>query len=89
MSIEIATGIAQGIYGYLALGVVVALWLQLGGLKRIDATAAQGPRGFRLLITPGLVLLWPFLLRAALAGRGHPRTERNAHRCASHGEEAS
>ena len=86
MTIETASWIARGIYAYLALGVVVAAWLQCGGLKRVDATASQGPWGFRVLITPGLILLWPFLLKAARANRGHPRAECNPHRCASHEE---
>jgi len=88
MTIEIASWIARGIYLYLAVGVVIAVWLNCGGLRRVDATAAQGPWGFRFLITPGLILLWPFLLKAALANHGHPRAERNAHRCAS-GEEGT
>ncbi len=89
MTLEIASGIARVFYCYLIVGAGVALWLQAGGLRRVDATAARGAWGFRLLITPGLVLLWPFLLRAALAGRGHPRAERNPHRAASHGEDVS
>ena len=36
------------------------LWL---GVGRINPTAAHGSWGFRILIIPGTVLLWPFLLR--------------------------
>ncbi|HTJ79886.1 MAG TPA: hypothetical protein VL357_12895 [Rariglobus sp.] len=84
MTIDTASLIARGIYLYLLVGAGVAIWLQvLGGLRRVDETAARGPWGFRLLITPGLVLLWPWMLKAARVNRGHPRAERNAHRCAS------
>ena len=47
---------------YLAFGLAFAVWFQALGWTRIDASAAGGGIGFRLLITPGLVLLWPLLL---------------------------
>ena len=89
MTLETASWIARSIYLYLALGVGVAAWLQCGGLKRVDVTAAQGPWDFRLLITPGLILLWPFLLKASLANHGQPPAECNPHRCASDKESSS
>jgi len=56
------------VYGagiYLAAGVVLApatvLWL----VNRIDPAARSGTPGFRLMILPGAMLLWPVLLYQA------------------------
>lgn len=47
--------------GYAAAGVAFAIAFQLCGLAHIDAAAARGSLGFRLVITPGIVALWPVL----------------------------
>jgi hypothetical protein len=47
--------------GYGLAGLVVALAFLLFGLDRIDP-AARGAYGFRPLLLPGLVLLWPLVL---------------------------
>jgi hypothetical protein len=68
---------------YLALG---ALFLPLFYgvlLRRLDPAAAGATLGFRLVILPGAVALWPLLLRACLRGQA-PR-ERNAHEDAAAG----
>jgi hypothetical protein len=55
---------------YATLGVVVALAFQAFGLARVDP-AARGTYGFRPLLLPGLVLLWPLVLwRWAALARG-------------------
>ncbi len=46
---------------YLAVGVVFALAFHGWGLARLDPAAAGSTWGFRVLITPGVVLLWPYL----------------------------
>ncbi|MFN0060341.1 MAG: hypothetical protein ACKVX7_17935 [Planctomycetota bacterium] len=48
---------------YLVVGLLVAMALHVRGLARIDAATTGTPISFRLLITPGLVVLWPALLR--------------------------
>jgi len=60
-------------------------WWHVRGLRRFDASAGTGPWGFRVLISPGLVALWPWLLARARSGAGHPHAERNAHRDAAGG----
>jgi hypothetical protein len=35
-------------------------------VNRLDAVAAHGTTGFRLLLVPGAALLWPLLLRRVL-----------------------
>ena len=66
---------------YLACGLVFAIPFALMGVKQIDPHAAQGSRGFRLLIVPGTMALWPLLLRRWLKGVHEPPEEFNAHRC--------
>jgi hypothetical protein len=58
-----------------ALGVVFAVAFHLRGMARIDPAAALGSRGFRVLVTPGVVALWPVLARrwwAAQRGEAAP-----------------
>ncbi len=55
---------------YLAIGLLVATFLQLKGLAKLDPAAAHAPWRFRLLITPGLVALWPVMLRKAKPAAG-------------------
>ncbi|MCA9695228.1 MAG: hypothetical protein R3A51_22890 [Nannocystaceae bacterium] len=64
---------------YLAIGLVIAAPLHAGALARLDPAARGAGLGFRLLITPGLVALWPAVARRWLAARGgsfHAETER-------------
>jgi hypothetical protein len=74
----LATGLVAGIGLYLAIGLVFALWFVWRGVDRLDASAREGTWGFRLLILPGSVALWPAMLRRLRSG-GPPR-EHNAHR---------
>jgi hypothetical protein len=58
--------------GYLACGAVFAVAFHALGLARVDPAARGAGPGFRLLVTPGIVALWPLLLlrwRAASSGR--------------------
>ena len=65
---------------YLACGVVFAIPFVLVGVKKIDPHAAHGSWGFRILIFPGTVALWPLLMRRWLSGVHEPPEECNAHR---------
>lgn len=46
---------------YAALGAIVALVFLVFGIDRIDH-AAHGAHAFRLLLVPGIVVLWPLVL---------------------------
>ena len=46
---------------YAALGALFAVPFAVWGAGRIDADAASGTWGFRLMILPGAVELWPLL----------------------------
>ena len=47
--------------GYLALGLLFAVPFVVRWAGRLDGAAQAGSWGFRLLIVPGAVLLWPLL----------------------------
>lgn len=56
--IEVAL-LAVGVY--LALGSLFTIGFQVRGLPRLDAGSRGSGIGFRLLITPGIITLWPWL----------------------------
>jgi hypothetical protein len=72
--------LALGIY--VAAGVLFAIPFVFRGVDRIDPAARESSRGFRFIIVPGVVTLWPLLARRWLAG-SPPPSERNAHRDAA------
>ena len=64
---------------YLAVGLIVAIWLVVWGLARLDPVARDGSSGFKILVLPGLCVFWPIFVSRLLEGRQLPE-ERNAHR---------
>jgi len=48
---------------YVLIGILVALPFVLRGAGRLDPAAAQGSAGFRILILPGAIALWPSLVK--------------------------
>ena len=57
---------------YLLIGVLLLYPMHRYALPRIDASADGASRGFRMVVTPGLVALWPVILfkwSAARRGR--------------------
>jgi hypothetical protein len=65
---------------YLACGFAFAIPFILVGVRKIDPHASHGSWGFRLLIIPGTMSLWPLLLKRWASGVKEPPEERNAHR---------
>lgn len=47
---------------YLTLGLAFAAWFVPAGAARLDPAARHGSLGFRLLILPATVALWPLLV---------------------------
>ena len=78
------TALLMALAVYLACGVVFAIPFVLVGVRRIDPHATHGSWGFRVLIFPGTVFLWPVLARRWMSGAQEPPEERNAHRSAEH-----
>ncbi|MBO6575852.1 MAG: hypothetical protein JJ896_12680 [Rhodothermales bacterium] len=56
---------------YVAVGVLVAIWRQFRGVDPEDPDVRAGSWGFRVLITPGLVALWPLVIRSARPAPPH------------------
>ena len=71
---------------YLLCGLAFAVPFVLVGVGRIDPHAGHGSWGFRVMILPGTVFLWPLLARRWWKGVHEPPEERNAHRCAARRE---
>ena len=68
---------------YLLCGLVFAIPFVLVGAGKIDPHAKHGSWGFRLLIIPGTMFLWPLLVSRWLKGIHEPPEENNPHRCAA------
>jgi membrane protein implicated in regulation of membrane protease activity len=64
---------------YATLGVLFALVFVTVGVGQVDRAARGASRGFRLLIFPGVVALWP-LLAWRWRRRMGPPEERSPHR---------
>jgi hypothetical protein len=68
---------------YLLCGLVFAIPFVLVGAGKIDPHATHGSWGFKVLIIPGTMFLWPLLARRWLKGIHEPPEENNPHRCAT------
>ena len=66
MSPALATWIASGLAVYVAIGILYAAHAHWKGLDPSDPDVASGTLGFRIAVTPGLVALWPILMRRGL-----------------------
>lgn len=61
--IEAVFTILVGIAGaYVTVGLAVAVLFFTRWLKTFDPAAVGGSREFRVLVTPGIVLLWPLIV---------------------------
>ena len=83
MSESVATWIVAAVGIYILIGVLFALAFVVKGVNRLEPSAAEGSRGFRVLIFPGAVALWPLLAKRWLTATGRQPEERNAHRDAA------
>lgn len=70
MSEATATLLATLCTAYLALGAAFAVPFAWRWSGRLDSVARQGTRGFRLLLLPGSILLWPYLAYRVVTARG-------------------
>ena len=58
---EIARGILAVVGAYGGIGVLFGMAFVAFGIQRIDPAARGTGWGFRLLVLPGVIALWPFL----------------------------
>ena len=65
---------------YALLGLLFAVAFVSVGVTRVDVAARGTGLGFRLLILPGVVALWPLLLQRWRQGAAELPIETNAHR---------
>jgi hypothetical protein len=68
---------------YAGLGLLFALAFVSKGIERVDPATTGATWGFRLIVLPACVALWPMLLRRWLGGASGPPIETNAHRRAA------
>ncbi len=73
---------------YAGIGLLFALAFVTRGIERIDPAAHGATPGFRLIVLPATIALWPWLLRRWLAGAAGTPVETNAHRRAAARERA-
>jgi len=64
--VEIAQVLAAG---YVGLGVLFAVPFLARGATRVDSSVPGSTAGFRAVIVPGVVALWPLLLSRWLRAR--------------------
>ena len=80
MSVTLASWI-MGLLGlYFVLGILFVVPFLLKGMRRIDPATDGGSIGFRLIIVPGIIALWPLLAKRWLTGSTEPPQESNPHR---------
>jgi hypothetical protein len=85
MSLTLAIWLVRACGVYLGLGLLFGLVFVTALVGRIDPGAREAGKGFRLLILPGAVLLWPLLLLRVARGQSQPPTECSPHRRAARG----
>jgi len=85
-AVEAATWLVRVALVYLGCGVLFAIPFLLippRGVASIDPGAREGTWGFRVIVFPGVVALWPVLLRRWISGRDAPPVESTEHRRAA------
>ncbi len=84
MSLAAAQFMVTVVGTYATVGLmfaVVFVWRLVG---RLDPAATHGTAGFRLLIVPAAVALWPYLAARLITGASAPPDEWTAHRARAH-----
>jgi hypothetical protein len=83
LAVHIATVLLTLMAVYLGIGVLFGVPFVARLVNQMDPAAAAGTWGFRLLILPGVIALWPLVLLRLVRSNGAPPRERNAHRLAA------
>jgi hypothetical protein len=71
--------IAVAVETYLVAGMIFAVAFLPRSVFTIDERLRASPVAVRVLLAPGMMLLWPMFLRRWVAGTSAP-IEQNAHR---------
>lgn len=83
MAIALAQWTVWLLTAYVVIGVVLGAAFVWRGVQHIDPSARDGTIGFRLLIFPGCVALWPLILQRWRSSKNTPPSECNTHRRAA------
>jgi hypothetical protein len=83
MPVQVAEWLVRAAGLYLLAGTCFAVPFVIAGVGRIDPSAHAGTLGFRLIILPGVVLLWPLLLTRLVRRVTSPPAENTPHRVAA------
>ncbi len=76
LSLALAGWVVRLVTAYLLIGVLFSLPFAFRWVRRLDPVAEHGTPGFRLLILPGAILLWPLLAqRLLIAGEQPPGSD--------------
>lgn len=73
------TAVYIGFKWYSCIGLLFGVPFVLVGVKHIDASAQHAAKGFKWIILPGVILLWPLLLVRWMK-HSLPPTEKTAHK---------
>jgi hypothetical protein len=82
-AVTLADGLVWLLALYAGAGLLFALAFVTRGVEQIDPGAKGASWGFRLVVLPGVVALWPLLARRWWSGATTPPVEANAHRRAA------
>lgn len=63
MAVALVSFLLLALAAWLVIGLAVALWLHAGRLAKLDPGMEGAGLAFRILITPGIMALWPLLIR--------------------------
>ncbi len=72
MSESLAEILVLAFLAYAGIGILVAIPFVFVVVNRVDGAARGAPIGFRVLILPGCVGLWPFIAFRWLGRRQAP-----------------
>lgn len=74
---ELVTAVLIGLAGYAAVGAAFAMVFVSRGVGQLDPNAQGTGIGFRMLIAPGVVALWPVLAARWLRSPDGPHAASN------------
>lgn len=77
---NLANSLVTIFYAYVALGALFAITFLTIGIARIDHEAQGSGLGFRLMIAPGAIALWPLLAYRWFTGITEPPLQKDPHR---------
>ena len=69
MIVNVVNGVLLTLAIYVAIGSILAVPFLIFGIGRVDHAAKDAPWTFRVLVLPGVIALWPFMLRRWLSPR--------------------